>query len=294
MRPAFSTVAFPHWPLARIAELAGRIGALGVELRTFGSGSRQFSCDPALSDPAKVRRLLNDAGARACCVATGCTFDKSTGIPVLGHVFDDEQAVREAKWAIDLASELECPMVRVFAFQVLATESRTAAVRRIADRLGKVADHARNRRVRVALENGGSFNTAAELAELMDAVASPELGAAYSVAVAAGAGERPAAGLNVLGERLLCVKLKDFRGQLPCAVGLGDVPCSEAVKTLAAGGWAGWCTYEYDCAWLADGNEPDAESLVSDSIRTIYGWIGAATPGPMRAGARASRAAAAV
>src|SRR4051812_7926839 len=107
MKPAFSTVACPEWAFERVAEHAAKWGFLGCELRTFGYGSTQFACDPALSSPAKVRLTLERAGVEIVSLATSIRYDDRVTPPVLGMVFSDtERTVRESKGAIDLAVRL--------------------------------------------------------------------------------------------------------------------------------------------------------------------------------------------
>ncbi|MCC6677329.1 MAG: sugar phosphate isomerase/epimerase [Phycisphaerales bacterium] len=278
MKPSFSTVACLDWPLDRVCEIAESAGYLGVELRTFGSGSTECACDPALTDPSKFRAMLDRSGAEPVCLATSVRFDAPhpTG-PIHQALGDLEQSVRQCKFAIDLAAELHCPFVRVFGFEIGAHERRASALERITDRLGKSLDHARNSGVRLVIENGGSFGTATALAELIDMAASPMLGAAYNIAVAAAEGENPINGLNVLGERLLTVKLKDYLHGRPCGLGRGDVITRPVVEQLARGGFAGPVIFEYDRCWFPDLGDPTA--VLRDASRSMYEWIGAATPG---------------
>ncbi len=276
---AFSSVACPEKPLRDVAAMAESVGAQGVELRTFGSNSTAFACDPALSDPAKVTRMFADAGARICCLATSCRFDEPVSPPILGRLISDtEKSVREAKFAIDLASELGAEYVRVFGFEAPRGVSISATTKMVVERLVKVCDHARHRRVKIVLENGGSYSTATDLAGVIDAVKSPLLGAEYNTAAAGAAGESLAGGINVLGDRLWMVKLKDFRGSLPCALGQGDLPCMDAVKALVLSGYSGWAVYEYDRAWLgASPDSPaqfpgDAAEMIRESFATVFRW----------------------
>src|SRR5262249_4685820 len=163
-------------------EGAARFGYDALELRTFGSGSRQIACDPALSSPEKVRTMAREAGVEIACLGSGVAFDAMIRPPVLGRVLgDNELDVRRAKAIIDLATQVECPLVRVFGFD--APGGRSSTVRRIRERLGLVADAARNTGVRVVLENGGAFPRAADLIELIDGIGGGLLGAAYSTAV---------------------------------------------------------------------------------------------------------------
>ena len=61
-RIAFSSVATHDWPLDRVLAYADRLEVDGVELRTFGSASPRFACDPALTSEGKIRRLSGGDG----------------------------------------------------------------------------------------------------------------------------------------------------------------------------------------------------------------------------------------
>lgn len=270
MRLAFSTVAFPAWTLSRIAEQARDWGFEGIELRTFGHGSTGLACDPALTAPAKVRGLLASAGLQPCCLATSARFDDPVTPPVIGHVFDQEREVRAARSAVDLAVELECPFVRVFGFEIISGESRASALARIGGRLAKVADHCRNSGVRLLVENGGSFARSSDLCELLDRVEGPLVAASFCPGVARQAGEDIAGAINVLGDRLQVVKLRDFSQGEPCAIGAGDQHCEEDVRALARAGYAGWVVVEHDRLWMAGG--ADAAKVVRDAAASLHVW----------------------
>ncbi|MFA6044036.1 MAG: TIM barrel protein [Phycisphaerales bacterium] len=272
MKPAFSTVACPEWTLDQVAHHAEKWGFLGVELRTFGSGSSTLACDPALTSALKTRTMFRRAGVTICSLATGVRFDDPITPPLLGQLLDHEQTVREGKSAVDLAVQLECPLVRVFGFELNGHERRTSAIARIAERLGKVADHCRNSGVRLVLENGGSFGRSADIAEIIDKVNSPMLAAAYSPAVAATSNESPNAGLNVLGDRMLMAKFKDFRDGVPCALGDGDLHAREAAMALVKGGFGGWGVYEYDRLWFREAG--DIDQVMSKSAKSLFEWSG--------------------
>ncbi|MFO0832097.1 MAG: sugar phosphate isomerase/epimerase family protein [Phycisphaerales bacterium] len=274
MKPAFSTVACPRWTFPRLFDHLERWGFIGCELRTFGYGSAQFACDPALTDAAKVRLGFEKAGVSICSLGTGLRYDEKFSPPVLASVFHEvDRSVRETKSLVDLALQLECPLVRVFAFELPSGEERKAGLARVVDRLKKAADHCRNSGVRLMLENGGSFCRAVDLAEILDQVDNPMLEACYSAPVAQAVGEDPSAGLNVLGDRCVCVKIKDLKGGQPCVLGEGDLRCRETVSALSRAGYDGWVVYEFDRAWLA-GDEWDVDAVMSQSARTLYEWAG--------------------
>lgn len=273
VKPAFSSVSCPEWPFERILAAAGEWGYERVELRTFGDGSRGFASEPALTGPDKIRLMVRESGIEIACAATGLRFDDPIRPPLLGLVIgDQERSVRQAKDTIDLASSIECPLVRVFAFE-FGSDSRAAATRRIASRLAMVLDHARNTGVRVVVENAGSFATATHLAALLDAVDHPLLGAAYSSAVAHAAGEDPAIGINVLGDRLWLARLRDLRKGRPCLIGDGDLPCRPFVEALAASGFSGPLLIDWDRAWIPGLEDP--ENILPAALARLYNWVGA-------------------
>lgn len=275
MKPAFSSVACPEWTLTRVAEAAGRWGFLGVELRTFGYGSTSFTCDPALTGAEKVRGMFSHAGVQIASLGSSVRFDDAVTPPVIGHVITDtERSVREGKGIVDLAVTLECPLIRVFGFEIVGNERRKAVVSRIAERLRKVCDHADKSGVGVMIENGGSFATSAQIAEIIDVVQHPLLHAAYSAPVGAAAGETVSAAANVLGDRLVCVKIKDMQKGVPCKLGEGELGAADAVAQLARAGFAGWLVYEFDRAWLPGANH-DLDAIMQHAAKTMFGWVGA-------------------
>ncbi len=292
LRLAFSTVACPEWTLERVARGAAQHGYEGVELRTFGAGSTRLACDPALTDPAKVRATFADHAVEIAGLGTSGRYDERVKPPVLGNIIGDpERSVRETKRDIDLAHDIGAPIVRVFGFELNKREKRSRAVRRIAGRLRLVCDDARHRGVRVAVENGGSFGTPAELAALLDSVESPLLGACWNVAAGHVAGADPAEAVRTLGARLIHARLMDLDHGRPYPLGSGSAPCRRFVETLLSSGYDGWLVYEWDRAWLADlpgGPLVDADRALQQAAETVYGWMGASGS---RRGSRAVRGA---
>lgn len=276
MHVAFSTLACPDWTLDRVARVAGELAYDGLELRTFGFGDSDLVCDPAMTDPVKVHRVLADQGVTPACIATSLKFDRGIFPPVIGRaITDQERETRQARRLIELAAKMDCPSLRVFAFEPQGREPRKAAVRRIVWRLGMAVDAARNTGVRVVLENGGGFRRAAELMEVMEKVPGAALGACYSVATARHAGEDPVVGLDVLGERLSMVRLKGHRSGRPCLLADGEDPNADVVRALAARRFAGTLVYEYDLLWQegrAREGLPTAEAALAHAIEAIYSW----------------------
>lgn len=287
LQPAVSSVAFPELTIDEIFARAAAIGCLGVELRTFGPGSRGLASDPSLIAPEKIRALADRHGVQVVSLGTSCRFDEPVWPPVIGYAISDtEKSIRDAKRHIDLATTLECPLVRVFAFDPPPRESTKSATARIASRLRLVVAHAHRTGVRVSIENGGRYATAAQIMAIVDAVGSPLLGVSYNVAVAAAAGEPPSSGLNVLGDKLLSLRLKDHRAGEPCPLGHGESPVQDAVRRAAESDLVGRIPViiEWDRAWRTD--LAAADSVLPEAVKSVFGWMARPAAIPQAAAAR--------
>jgi len=273
MKPAFSTVACPDWTFAQVAEKAEQWGYVGCELRTFGYGSRDIACEPALTSPAKLRGLLERVGLSICGLATSIRYDDTITPPIIGLYLDQESMIRETKACVDMAVQLEAPFVRVFGFEIVGNEPRNRAIARIAERLIKCADYCRNSGVRLLLENGGSFSRASELLEVIDKVDSSLLNVAYSLPVARAAGDDLRHGMNALGDRLAVIKVKDMKAGRPVALGEGELHAKESLQAAAGVGFDGWLVYEFDRAWLGAGTV-DVSTVMAKSAKFIFDAIG--------------------
>jgi sugar phosphate isomerase/epimerase len=278
LKPAFSTVACPDWTLAMVAQKAAQLGFEAVELRTFGDASGQFACDPALSSEEKTRRAFHERGIEILCLGTSARFDAPVWPPVIGLFSNQlERSVREAQRAIDLAVRLECPFVRVFGYEYPSREASKVALKRIGERIWKVCDHADKTGVRVLLENGGSFSSAARMMELIDKVNHPLLGASYSLSTGVSAGDDPAQAARLLGDRLFVARILDAKAGQPVLLGTGDLPCESFTKELVRVGFDGPLVYQWDRAWLM-GLAP-AEEALGHAAKTMFRWLTEAQAG---------------
>ena len=271
-RLAASTVACPDWPLDVALPHFAMWGYEGVEIRTFGAGDSRMACEPALTDPAKIRGVCQGHGLDIASIATSGRYDGRITPPIIGQIIGDPGAcIRATKHDIDLAVSLEAPIVRVFAFEIPRRERRGAALRRITDRLRLVCDHARNNQVRIALQNGGSFAGAVELAELIDRVDSPLLGAAYDVATGVEVDDDPAEAISTLGSRLLQARLSDSQDGSPVAPGEGESQCKRFVEALVEADFDGWLIYEWPRLFLPE--IVDAKEALPRAVEAVYGWL---------------------
>lgn len=284
LKPAFSTVACPDWTLEKVAASARQYGFEAVELRTFGAASRELACDPALTDEGKTREMFARRGVEILSLGTSVRFDAPIVPPVIGLVISDtEKSVRAGVRAVGQAVALGCPIVRVYGFEIPGREKPKSAIKRISDRIKMVLDHARTSGVRLALENGGSFGRAAQVAEVIEAVGNPLLGAAYSLGAAHAAGDDFGAGVRLLGDRLLVARVSDERGGKPCPLGQGELPCREFTQELGRAGMDGPLVYEWPRMWMPELDA--AETVLPHAATAMFKWVAEAGDGARASGA---------
>lgn len=277
LKPAFSTMACPEWTLEQVVTAAAEHEFAGVEFRTFGHGASHLACDPALTDAEKVQAVCRRAGVGMAGLATGATLEAPVFPPVIGdlRIFNPHRVVQEAKHYIELCHDIGAPSVRVFGFRIPGRERRSAVTRRVAERLGRLCDHARNRDVYVHIENGGSFPHASDLADLLDRVNSPLLRATYDIATGAQVGDDPAESVRLLGARIGMLRVRDHRRGTPVPLGEGEAPNREAVEAAAALGLDAWVTYTWPRLWKHE--LPGASDVLPGVSRMLYEWA-ASTP----------------
>ncbi|MEO1716503.1 MAG: TIM barrel protein [Planctomycetota bacterium] len=279
---ALSTLATPHHTLAEAVALAEQAGYDAIDLRTFGFGSTRFACDPALTDEAKTRTLIDASGIDCSSLSTGVRLDEPIMPPVIGRaLFDNERQIREGKLAVDLAAQIEAPVIRVFGFERHGNERLKQTAKRVAWRLGMVCDHARNTGVKVVLENGGAFPTAESIKELIARVNSPLLGACYNAAIGMASGDEPGAAIATLADSLLLARVKDHREGIPVQLGDGELDPERFIAALAEGEVDIPVVFEWDAAWF-DSIAP-AEEVVGEALQLLCAWSGQTAPSRLSA-----------
>jgi sugar phosphate isomerase/epimerase len=244
MRLAFSTLGCPEWPLERVVEAAGEYGYEGVELRIL-DGELVSPSLPA-DRRRRVRSLLDHGGLAICAVDT--SFE----------IADPGADLAEAIGHVELAADLGAPTIRLFG-GAPPGEAVDATARRVVQRLEALAERGRDAGVTVALETHDSFASGAATAAVL-ADAPPEIGVVWDTLNTFVTGEAPVASLDAVASRLVHVHVKDG-GRPPdpernLLYGEGAVPLDDIVGMLAARGYDGWLSVEWEKRWQPDIEDP--------------------------------------
>ena len=264
-RVAFSTLAFPGATLASAASLGRRLGYSGIELRLI-DGELIDPSMPAASR-AQVKRTL--AGLPVVAV--------DSSIRLTG---DDPGP--ELRRFLELASDWESPLVRVFGGALAADEAaRPEQLRNAARVLESAVPLAERLGVAIGVETHDAFSASAVVAELLalvdpDATGSGAVGAVWDSHHPHRMGETPAEVYANLGPRILLAQVKDARRlaggdwQL-VLLGEGEVPVREMLGLLVAGGYPHWISVEWEKRWHPEIEEP--EVALPKHLELLTKWL---------------------
>ncbi len=253
MQLAFSTLACPGWTIEEAGEAARRWGYEGIQLRLIDG--EFLRPDLSASERTRVKRAL--AGLRIACIDTSARFSS-------GDAAERAANRDDATGFLRLASEMECPLVRVFAgqpFEVAQGEQLEAVVKRVSESLNMLAPMAERYGVDIGLETHDVSARGRTTTAILSAVPSRAVGAVWDVMHPFRCGETPDETLGFLEGRLMFVHVKDARPAAEkwefTALGDGDVPVERALNVLGAAGWKGWVSVEWEKKWYPEIAEPD-------------------------------------
>jgi fatty-acyl-CoA synthase len=189
-------------------------------------------------------------------------------------------ACPELRRFLELASDWECPLVRVFggslsddpdnrARQLAGAARVLEASIPLAERVG----------VAIGLETHDAFSSAKRVAEVLALVDSPHVGAVWDSHHPYRMGERPDEVYQLIGRRLLLAQVKDAKrapGDAADAwqltlLGHGEVPVRQMLDLLTAGGYQGWISVEWEKHWHPEIEDP--ELALPQHLELLNAWL---------------------
>lgn len=240
--------------MTRVAEELVASGYDGVELRIVDNAV----IDPAALDRGarkELRRTFHSRGLEIIAVGASSRFNT----PVVADRRSHEQSLIDY---LQLASDLDSPMVRTFGGAVPDGCTLEQGQRWVAESLNRVAPRAEELGVNIVLETHDGFASAAAVAGTLAMVESPAVGILWDTHHPFRMGETVEQAWELTRNRLYHVHVKDARrtadGKWDLKLlGQGEVPVAEAVRTLKAGGYAGWISVEWEKKWHPEIEDPE-------------------------------------
>ena len=258
MKLSFSTLGCPAWTYQDILRRAAEYGFHGIAIR--GLNGELDLVKVAEFQPtrrAETRRQAERAGIAINLLGA------STKLMVPDAELAGSQ--QNAKEHIDLAADLYCPFVRVFGGAIPVGLSHVAAIRRAAERLRELGDHAATRGVKVLMESHDDWVVPAFLRRALEAANHPNVGALWDIHHPfriAGIGINEA--WEALAPFVTAIDVKDSRedfaarlGYRYVRIGEGEIPLRDALALALRNGYDGWLTLEWEKRWHPDIEEPE-------------------------------------
>ena len=264
LRIAFSTLAFPDASLAEAAALGRSWGYAGVELRLIDG--QLIDSLMSAAERVRVKQMIAAAGLPIVSV------DSSI-------ILTSENAGPELRRFLELANDWESPLIRVYGGP-LADEpgTRRTQMETAARALQEASPLAERLGVAVAIETHDSFSASSVVAELLAMVPSRWVGALWDTHHPHRMGERPAEVYEHIGPRVMHVQVKDARrsaahkgGWQLVPLGEGEVPVREIIRLLAAAGYRGYISVEWEKYWHPDIQEP--EIALPQHLKVLQEWV---------------------
>lgn len=264
---AYSTLGCPEWSFKHAAEQAAKHGYQALEVRIYNGDI--IPADLSQSERTSIRQILaeNNIGIVGLGASTRFSFPDAA---------ERQANIDQLNQYIELAADLEVPLVRTFGSPGQITISMEDAINYCAEALNTVAPNAERLGVTVALETHDAFCKGADVAAVMAQVESDSIGAIWDVHHPFRMGEDIETTWRVLGPRIKHVHIKDGIRQADGSwqlvlLGTGEVPCRAVIELLNREGYEGYIAAEWEKKWHPEIEEP--EVALPQHAEVLRSWF---------------------
>ena len=252
MKLSFATLGCPGWSIEQVATNAKTMGFDGVELR--GAKGEHIGPDETPEERKRIRKLFKDQGVEIAAIMGYSTFTS-----------DDpakrEESIRTAIQFLETARDIGCPVLRIFGGMHSQELDREGNIKRVAEGIRRVADHAERLGVKLALETHDAWCNGENLSAVLKRVGSPALGICWDVGNSYFDEPLEDTYASIRG-RIVHVHFKDAArgadGKVePRLPGQGEVLMRKAFELLSSGGYDQYLSFEWEKKWLPNLAEPE-------------------------------------
>jgi sugar phosphate isomerase/epimerase len=267
MKFTLNTLGAPKWDLEETARNARAYGYAGVDLRLLDG--EVISLESIRANRSRLRALFPVDELPVAVLATSVRL--ATADPDVRRKTLDEAL----EW-IELASELEVPVIRFFAARNPPELDLERSIQAVGEMLAQLGDRAAAAGVKVGVETHDEFASSTTVARALALAPSPAVGAVWDMFHTSRMGESPAQVLDALDGRVLNVHLKDARrvgdGWQLLLLGEGEIPVKDALRLLSERGYHDFISVEWEKKWHPEIPEPEVAfpqhlALLQDYVR---------------------------
>lgn len=266
---AWSTLGSPGWSFEHTVAQAAANGYAALEVRMLDGEIIPSTLS------AERRRQMKAVLRQYNLQIIGLGLSTRFSSPDPG---ERKANVEELRRYLELANELEAPMVRTFGGNVIKGETLEQTIDWVAQGLSDGVATAEAQGVTIVLETHDAFCRGAEVARVLAQVNSPAVAAVWDIHHPYRMGETLADTWALIGARVKHVHIKDGikrpdgSWQL-VLLGQGDLPCQAAIGLLYAKGYRGYLSAEWEKKWHPEIEEP--EVAMPQHAQVMRQWVSA-------------------
>jgi len=253
---SFSTLGCPDWNFQKIVEFAVHHTYSGIEMRGLQRQMDLSKCSEFSSENrAATLALMKEKGLKFVNLGSSATLHFAEGA-------ERQKNIDEGKRFIDLASQINCPYIRVFPNNFPKEQDKTATIDLIIKGLLELGDYAKEANVTVLMETHGDVVRSEDLEVVMRSSEHPNVGLVWDACnMWMLTKEAPAAVYQKLKKYIRHTHIKDLimvdgKAQYRL-LGKGESPIFEVISLLKKDGYKGFYSFEWEKLWHPEIDEPE-------------------------------------
>ena len=246
---SFSTLGCPDWSFDTIIDFAKEHRYTGIEVRGI-LHEMDLTKVPEFSNPGAIAvtmKKMKDHGLVFVDLGSSCALHFSKGE-------ERNKNLDEGKRFINLASQLNCPYIRVFPNQLPKDRDRQESLNLIIEGLQELGKYANGTGVTVLLESHGELIYKKDLLNVMQGAATPNVGLVWDVCnMWIATKEPPDEVYPLLKPYIRHTHIKDLKmvndKEEYVLLGTGIVPIFKAIDLLYNNQYPGYYSFEWEKLW---------------------------------------------
>lgn len=237
----------PALQWGKILKQVIHLGYQGIEPRVESGHAHGIELERTPAERREIARRARESGVRICGIATGLKFADR----------NPKNLFESAKRYVELAADLDCPILRVFGGQLPEGLDRAAAIALVADNLGELAPQAGRAGVTLCLETHDAWTDPRHIADIMRRADHPAAAVTWDMMHPTFISGVPIAeGFANLQSWVRHVHIHDGHRPPPprfARCGEGELDMKAAFQCLREAGYTGFVSGEWiDCENLID------------------------------------------
>ena len=264
---AWSTLGSPGWSFEQTVEQAAANGYGALEVRMLDG--QIIPSNLSAERRRQMKAVLQQHNIRIIGLGLSTRFSSPDSA-------ERQNNVDELRRYLELANELEAPMVRTFGGNVIDGQSIEQTIDWVAQGLLAGVATAEAQGVTIVLETHDAFCRGAEVARVLTQVDSPSVAAVWDIHHPYRMGESIEETWRLIGSRVKHVHIKDGIKRADGSwqlvlLGQGELPCQETIKLLYAKGYRGYLSAEWEKKWHPEIEEP--EVAMPQHAQIMRQWV---------------------